>query len=182
MLATGLGLGLSESAGGPQRPDTWFVPGSPQLRVEVRTGCPHSITRYQDVVSTYTGPALVPPKPLRGMICSYAPARGRKWNQLLVGMSRLGGAAAGTLAAAVRQLQLDGPPPAPIAACPMEGGTVAVIGFSYRSGLNVGLWFETSGCPTIDNGWNGAWYEGNPSFYKTFMAVFDRLPSPAGQL
>jgi hypothetical protein len=58
---------------------------------------------------------------------------------------------------------------------------VAVIGFSFPGRPDVGLWYDASGCQTLDNGRIGSFEGGNPSFYDGFLNVVDRLSPPLGQ-
>jgi hypothetical protein len=48
--------------------------------------------------------------------------------------------------------------------CPAAVGAGALIGFSYASGPDVGLWYSASGCQTLDNGRLGSFQGENPSF------------------
>jgi hypothetical protein len=157
-------------------PGVWSVSRSPKLRVHVATGCPASVAAYQDVVNTFPGPPLVPPNPEAGIICRYGPSATRPETAQLERKARLGPAQAGTLASAIRRLNLA--PPTGVTHCPADFGLVAVIGFSFPGRADVGLWYEASGCQTLDNGRIGAFEGGNPSFYNGFLNTIDRLSPP----
>jgi hypothetical protein len=87
-------------------------------------------------------------------------------------------AQAQALGAVVRSLDLT--PPAGTAHCPAAFGTVALIGLSYATRQDIGLWYEASGCQTLDNGRIGASETGNPSFYNRFLSTVNRLSPPVG--
>jgi hypothetical protein len=120
---------------------------------------------------------LVPPDPIEGLICRYGP-------QLHLGQN---GAGTGSLASslhlrkeqavaladAIRQIDLTSPPGS--ASCPADDGEVTLIGLAYADRADVGLWYKSSGCQTLDNGRIGAAEIGNPSFYEDFASVIDQL-------
>lgn len=184
-------LGLAAVAGGlvfgdravaasaPAQPGSvWYVSRAPKLRVDVAAGCPASIGTYQDVVNTFPGPPLVAAGPTRGLICRYSPRASTSRPGNLVHQVRLTRAQAQALGAVVRSLDLT--PPAGTAHCPAAFGTVALIGLSYATRQDIGLWYEASGCQTLDNGRIGASETGNPSFYNRFLSTVNRLSPPVG--
>ena len=154
----------------------WNVSRSPKLHVDVAAGCPASIGADQDVVNTFAGPPLVPPGPKAGLICRYGPSATKPGPAGLKRQTRLGPAQAGDLATVVRRLNLTAP--SGVTNCPADFGLVAVIGFSYPGRADVGLWYQASGCQTLDNGRIGAFEVGNPSFYNGFLSAVDRLSPP----
>jgi hypothetical protein len=165
-------LGLSSTPG--QQPKTadsaiWHVSRSPKLHVDVAASCPRSVSAYQDVANTFAGPPLVPANPYRGLICRYygAPHTGSLGRQ-----TRLDAAQAAGLANVVRKLDLK---PPVLAMCPMDNGAFALIGLSYHGRADVGLWYATSGCQTLDNGRIGAAEVANPSFYVGFEGAINKL-------
>jgi hypothetical protein len=143
-----------------------------KLRVDVEAGCPRSVVGYVGVVSTYGGSKLVPADPTGGIICRYsptgdaAPAAGQLTQQ-----TRLDSAQAANLATAIRSLKLG--TQSGKVECPAYTGKYVVIGLSYASQRDVGLWYGASGCGGIDNGRIGTDF---------FGAVADLLPrlSPPG--
>jgi hypothetical protein len=157
----------------------WHVSRAPKLRVDVVTGCPGSVTAFQDVVNTFPGPPLVPAHPKAGLICRYGPSTAKPGPVKLERQTRLDLAQADLLATVVRQLSLA--PPTGVSHCPADFGLVAVVGLSFAGRPDVGLWYDASGCQTLDNGRIGAFEGGNPSFYNGFLSVVDRLSPPVGQ-
>jgi hypothetical protein len=151
----------------------WHVSRSPKLRVDVATGCPRSLRTDQDVVNTFPGPPLVPPNPTGGLICRYhgLPSAGALGRQ-----TRLNAAEAKPLAQVVRKLDLK--PPPELVSCPMDSRSFAVVGFSYHGRPDVGLWYWTSGCQSLDNGRIGAAEIANPSFYTGFEDAINKLSPP----
>jgi hypothetical protein len=157
----------------------WTVSRWPKLRVDVASGCPASLGAYKDVVNTFPGPPLVPPNPTAGIICRYGPATNTTATARLERRTQLGRVEAGTLSTVVRRLSLA--PPTGISSCPADFGIVALIGFSYPGRADVGLWYQASGCQTLDNGRIGSFEGGNPSFYNAFLNIIDRLSPPGGR-
>lgn len=179
-LAAGGGAAAGVLATRGSSAGTWFTPGRPPLEVSVRGGCPGSVAGYADVVTAYPGPSLVPANPTRGLICRYGPGVGiglsASSRALLVSSTRLDAGRAQQLAGAIRQIRLT--PSVGVFACPNDDGSVAVIGLAYGGRADVGLWYRTSGCQTLDNGRIGAFEGGNRSFYVGFEGVIDRLSPP----
>lgn len=154
----------------------WHVSRAPKLAVDVAAGCPKSVRGYRDVVNTFPGPPLVPAGPVSGMICRYWPSYSPRRADALARQRHLGTADARKLARAVRELDLSAPTGA--LACPADFGTVALIGFSYPNRPDVGLWYDASGCQSVDNGRLGASEPGNPTFYVGFLGLVNRLSPP----
>ncbi len=184
MLAAGIGAFVAVMATrggtGTGGAGTWFTTSSPALSLSVAAGCPGSDASYADVVNTFPGPPLVPADPSAGLICRYGPGVGLGVDGsglgLLVSSTRLDRAEAQQLAHVIRQIGLS--EPSGVVSCPDDIGEVAVIGFSYPDRTDVGLWYRTTGCQTLDNGRIGAFEEGNPSFYDAFETGIDRLSPP----
>ena len=84
----------------------WYVSRSPKLRVDVAAGCPASVSAYQDVVNTFPGPPLVPPRPDGAIVCRYL---GPSCPRQLALQTRLDEAEAQLLSEAVRRLSLRPP-------------------------------------------------------------------------
>ena len=167
-------------AGGANGAGTWFQPSSPKLEVNVAKGCPSSLAGFQDVVNTFPGPPLVPAGPSAGLICRYGPIYGvgptPASQRLLATSKQLNEGQAEELAAVIRSLTLT----VSVGAfhCPADFGEVAVIGFAYPGKTDVGLWYRTTGCQTLDNGRIGAFDGGNPSFYNGFVNLIEHLSPP----
>ena len=153
------------------------IPKVEQLRVDVAAGCAQTLTGYVGVVTTYHGSLLVPANPVRGLICRYYPAGGVRSPDSghLARQTRLDPAEAETLAGAIRGLDLR--VPSGSWSCPADSGTHVVIGLTYLSDPDVGLWYRASGCQTIDNGNLGAFQSDNPSF-STFQELLNQLSPP----
>jgi hypothetical protein len=154
----------------------WHVSRSPKLRVKVAAGCPRTVPTDQDVVNTFPGPPLVPASPTAGLVCRYygSPRSGQLGRQ-----THLDAAQARLLVTVVRKLDLA--PPVSGAHCPMDNRAFAVVGLSYHGRADVGLWYSTSGCQTLDNGVIGAAEVGNPGFYVGFEGVIDKLSAPLAE-
>jgi|HubBroStandDraft_6_1064221.scaffolds.fasta_scaffold355586_2 hypothetical protein len=167
-------------AGGANGDGAWFQPSSPKLEVNVANGCLKSLASFQDVVNTFPGPPLVPAEPRAGLICRYQPIYGLgptpAGQRLLATSKRLNTAQAQELATVIRSLALT----ASVGAfhCPADFGEVAIIGFAYDGKADIGLWYRTTGCQTLDNGRIGAFEGGNPSFYIGFVNLIERLSPP----
>jgi hypothetical protein len=59
-----------------------------------------------------------------------------------------------------------------VANCPAATGAFAILAFSYPHHRDVDLWWNTTGCQSIDNGRIGASQIGSTSF-GAFQTVFD---------
>lgn len=147
-------------------------PPKPTTRVTVAGGCPHSLGTAADVRNDSAGliRQLVPVgvTPDAGLICRYPGSRTQP-----AGPMALGPDAVGTLARALAQVRIGGPPGE--THCPADFGSVAIIVLRYADRDDVDLWYRTSGCQTLDNGHVSAFEGGNPSFYDTFMNTYARL-------
>jgi hypothetical protein len=86
---------------------------------------------------------------------------------------RLNAAQASRLGAVVDKVSTA--PPKGAYSCPAGWNTATVIAFSYRGRSDADLWYYDSGCQTLDNGKIGAFQGGNPSFYRGFVSMIDRL-------
>lgn len=149
-------------------------PQEPKLSVRVETGCPTSDSNVADVVNTFPGPPLVPPDPTAGLICRYGPRLGSGLpdSGRLVRSKLLGPDLAKQLVGAIRRVNLAKPSGELL--CPSEEGYVTIIGFSYQGRRDVGLWYQSTGCQTLDNGKLGAFQGSNPSF-GDFQSVIEAL-------
>ncbi len=83
---------------------------------------------------------------------------------------------AGRLANAIRQINLA--KPSGRFNCAGDVGEATMIGLSYPRRSDVGLWYQSSGCQTLDNGRIGAFQGANPSFYTGFETTVDQLVPP----
>jgi hypothetical protein len=165
-------------------PRVSISPGSVVLEVSVSAGCPVSDVGYTDVANTFPGPPLAPPNPIGGLICRYGPGPHLGLNGAgkgnLASSTHLRQEQAVKLVDAVRQIQLT--EPSGLSGCPDDVGQVTVIGLAYADRVDVGLWYKSGGCQTLDNGRIRTAEVGNPSFYQGFASVIDQLsPVPVSQ-
>lgn len=173
---------LALAACGASGPSVWHIPTRhPQIRVTLRSGCPPAIVGYHDVKNPGGGLSnkLVPLNPRQGLICRYGPRLllhgGGESGPALYRRSSLSNQKAADLARVIDDISTVGPPPGPVAACPADAGSASVIVFGYKSGPDADLWYGDAGCQTLDNSRIGAYDEGNPSFYRSFIPIIDGL-------
>lgn len=156
----------------------WVItPGHPEVHVLVSSGCAATLEGVKDVVNAYAGDELVPPDPVSGMICRYRasfpePDATGAPRSLYSGVALDTAVAAhlATVIDAISTLAPQGP-----TACPSDFGSASIIAFAYTGRADVDLWFSDSGCQTLDNGRIGAFEEGNPSFYGSFLTLVNQL-------
>jgi hypothetical protein len=152
----------------------------PNIRVVVEDGCPRTLGRARDVENRPEGLAtrLVPEgaEPVAGLVCEYTGSPTAK-TPLATKLARrvpLDAHQAARLAVATGHVSVA--PAHGTTSCPNpQLGSEAIIAFAYDTGRIVDLWYETSGCQTLDNGYVLAFQGGNPSFYSGFQPVFDEL-------
>jgi hypothetical protein len=172
---------LLAACGGPR---IWQIQaGHPQIRVTLREGCPATVVGYHDVKNPGGGSSdrLVPANPRQGLICRYGPRLLGPEGESGPGLYRstmLNESDATRLANVIDNISTAGPPPGPPAACPADAGSATIIVFSYSSEPAVDLWYSDEGCQTLDNSTIGAYEEGNPSFYNSFISTIDALSPP----
>lgn len=128
-------------------------------------------------MNSYGGDDLVPPGPTSGMICRYRPglpepgetgAPSSLYSSLMLPTD-----AAVHLATVIDAISTAAPQG--VASCPAAYGSASIIAFAYPSRADVDLWFNDSGCETLDNGRIGANEVGNPSFYNAFLTLVSQL-------
>jgi hypothetical protein len=150
------------------------------LEIDVAAGCPHSITGYTGVANTYGGSRLVPVGPISGLICRYQPQGGVASAEAgqLVRQDRLDSSDTNELASALRSITFPQTLPTK---CPKGTGSQVVMEFSYPSGLDVGVWYNASGCHTLDNGEVGGSEGVSPNYHNPFAhfeAIVNKLSPP----
>jgi hypothetical protein len=160
----------------------WYQPKHPQMQVSGTT-CARSLGEFQDVNApgrrALFGSHLVPVglRAVGAVLCRYAPSAGHgPEHRTLVAHATIGAADARKLERAARAVDLR--KPSGTASCPEADGTVVVIGFRTADHAAVGLWWDASGCQTIDNGVVGASQIGNASFSR-FQDVAAGVAGPA---
>lgn len=149
----------------------------PKIVVTVRGGCPATLGRATDVRNDGDGLSdhLLSGgmKPVRGLVCEYRSMQTPPFPTRLASSVRLEAADARRLATVIQNVSLR--PARGAFSCPeQEFGTVAVLAFDYGD-HTVDLWYQWSGCQTLDNGHVLAFQGANPSFYSRFQTVFDSL-------
>lgn len=147
-----------------------------------RSTCPAALHGIRDVARA-DGPedALLTTAPARAaLICTYSGTGGARpsADRALAGRARLGPAAATALATAAAEVSVARPPDGAVA-CPADSGTTTVITFAYRAGPPRSLWWNTSGCQTLDDGRLEASQPASPTFAR-FQEVFQRTTGRAG--
>ena len=169
--AAGGGHGSSDPPGPARQLRT------PAIRVTQATGCPASLGTAADVRNDPGGLTgrLVPTgtQPASALICRYPGMAVADRLHFPTGRVVLGRAAAGELARALGQVSLG--QPTGTFSCPADFNSVAIIVLRYPPRSDVDIWYKTSGCQTLDNGYVSAFEGGNPSFYNTFMNTYARV-------
>ncbi len=170
-------LGLAPLTATSLKP--WHIPPrAPTIRLLPARGCPQSLGHAQDVANrgSWVERELVPASPVGGLICRYAAARRPSSSPTLAHWARLDRAQARRLAGVIRELSTR--PPSGAVACPAGFYQATLIALSYRTRAPADLWYQDTGCRTLDNGWMGASEIANPGFYGRFAPLLDRLCAP----
>ncbi|GAA4193632.1 hypothetical protein GCM10022288_27720 [Gryllotalpicola kribbensis] len=160
-------------AGCSAAPGTWFTPSTPTISIAATSSCPATLGAARDVPDRSAGSATLLPasgKPPAALACSYT-------DRELSSQTRLGAAASRELASVVNEIDLS--KPTGTTSCPAQLDQITVIAFEIGNTDDVDLWWNDSGCQTVDNGRLGAFQGGNPSFYRTFQSTYARLVSAA---
>lgn len=142
------------------------TPGEVPVRVLVSDGC-RSVLGGQDVVNSYTGDELVAPGPVGGLICRYSS------NRSLYASVDLATRDAVRLSVVIDAISTA--TPQGTFHCPAAVDSASIIAFAYAGRADVDLWFNDSGCETLDNGRIRAYESGNPSFYNSFLTLVNEL-------
>jgi hypothetical protein len=161
-----------------------FSADGKRVHIAAASGCPATLGKATDVFNVISAsPALLPtaPSPLAGLICSYGSKPGNRptstpgssgkpskvrFTSGLTHQATLSASDDRRLAATITALSMAPPPPGPVN-CPMAlVGEREVLVLSYSPSLDIDLWFEDTGCETLDNGTLTSWQIANPSFSK----------------
>lgn len=163
---------------------SWDTPRTPTISVQVDVGCPPRVTKARDVVNADpVDRTLVPTGilPNAAVACIYSGQLNPSTNHLAIILDSAGAA---RTAASLQHVSLKRP--TGTVNCPGDSGAFAILAFSYPHRPDVDLWWDTTGCQTIDNGRIGASQIASDGFGR-FQETFDRaaklpngpyLPSP----
>jgi len=157
-----------------------YSAGTPEVHIAVGDSCPATLGNAADVSNPKAGltRSLVPvgPSPASGLVCQYDAhlSAGTVASPSVVRSVALSAAKASRLARALGAVSLK--KPSGTFHCPMDVGSIAIIALHYvgRSD-DVDVWYETSGCQTLDNGHVSAFQGANPSFYDGFESTFAEM-------
>jgi hypothetical protein len=109
------------------------------------------------------------------VICWYgAPASS---DEVLIHTSLVNGRTARALSAAIDRLRTA--VPSGQTHCPVASSREAVIAFGMGNGSVIDLWYNDTGCQTLDNGRLRAFETGDPAFSETFIPLVLGLLPPA---
>jgi hypothetical protein len=149
---------------------SWDAPRTPTISVAVADGCPPAVAKARDVANADPGDSSLLPagiSPDAGLVCAYSGPLNPSSNHLAL---TLDASKAGHIVDVLRRLSLK--QPIGSVNCPADTGAFAILAFSYPHHPDVNLWWNTTGCQSIDNGRIGASQIGSPSFGE-FQAAFD---------
>ena len=147
---------------------SWFRPSKPTISVSASASCPSTLGPARDVPDRSDGSAtlLASGTPSAALACAYR-------NRGLVSQTRLGAHAAGELASVINKIDLRAPQGN--FNCPAAFDSATIIAFRIGHIDDVDLWWNDSGCQTLDNGRLGGFEGANPSFYRAFLNTITRL-------
>ena len=147
------------------------------LHVLAASGCPRSIAGYQDVSNADEGLTermLPKERPIGGMICAFgSPFPANPHTVRRVSLTR---AEAWRLAETIDRMRFVSAGNSR-QSCPNDQDLNDVIVFAYSTRADVDLWYHTSGCSYLDNGFVVVNEVANPSFYDSFVPMIARLTS-----
>jgi len=177
-LAAGLLPAILAACGGGSTSGTaiWLIPRrAPDVRVTLSGGCPPNVAFNGDIRNDQVGldDHLLQENPLRGLVCRYSATAG---GPALYRMTSLDETSARQLAEVILRVSTAAPHGA--TSCPAAFPTATILVFSYLRHSDVDLWYNDTGCQTLDNGRVGAFQGGNPAFYGPFESLIDRLSPP----
>jgi hypothetical protein len=149
---------------------------SSPARVVVSRSCPGGLGTANGVSNAYSGAQLVAPNPTSGLICRYTPpypfgAQPNPDPASLSAQVRLSTSQAVHLSTVIDAINTAVPTGS--TSCPPDLRSVSVIAFAYSRGRDIDLWFEDSGCQTLNNGRVEVFEEGNPEFYGAFDPLIE---------
>jgi hypothetical protein len=134
-----------------------YSAGTPEVHIAVGDSCPATLGNAADVSNPKAGltRSLVPvgPSPASGLVCQYDAhlSAGTVASPSVVRSVALSAAKASRLARALAAVSLK--KPRGTFHCPMDVGSIAIIALHYAGRSDdVDVWYETSGCQTLENG------------------------------
>jgi hypothetical protein len=145
--------------------------------VTIVGGCPASVAGYADVSNprgdliSHMLPSGIPGD---GLICRYSGSIRPGHPDALAGATFLARSDAAALARSTNAIW-TGFAGSSVSGCPEDNGLVDVIVFGYLGQSDIDLWYDASGCQSLDNGYISGEEGGNPSFYDGFQPVIARL-------
>lgn len=149
---------------------SWYTPRTPTISLTVAAGCPTTVMHARDVANVDPGDSALLPAgamPDAALICAYSGPLNPS-NQHLA--KTLSADATRRIADALPHVSLARPR-GPVS-CPADSGAFAILALSYPHHPDVSLWWNTTGCQSIDNGRIGASQIASPSF-SDFQNTFD---------
>lgn len=152
-----------------------FQKAGPTVTVSPGAGCPTTIGSARDVANDRAPTRRLLPsgiEPVAALVCWYDAST-------LARSVRLDTAAATRLDTAIGHISLAVPDG--VFNCPAAlASPRIVLAFVYGPGRTVDLWYDPTGCATLDNGDVSASEAGNSSFYSGFYDAF-RATTHAGK-
>lgn len=167
-----LGVGailLASVLSGCAAPGTWFQPSKPTISISSSKTCPRALGPARDVPDHSGGSkGLLPTsgEPSTVLVCTYE-------NRTLTGQSKLGPDEARALASAINNVDLAAPQNGRHN-CPAASDSVTLFAFRFGRRDDIDMWWNDSGCQTIDNGRLGA-----SGVTNEFQSVYARLVASA---
>jgi hypothetical protein len=144
------------------------------VRLAATGPCPTSLRGFGDVANAEDdlGHELLPAAPRFGVVCWYGTSAS------LVSTSLVDGRSAAALGAAIDALSTK--VPQGVTNCPAAFASAAVLALALPHGVVVDLWYDDTGCQSLDNGYLRAYETGNPAFYERFIPLATGLRPAAG--
>ena len=182
LAAIGLGVGIEATgSSGSSRPPqaNWTISSRrPLVHIPAKGPCPTSVRGDNDVANAKDDLSshLLPQGALFGIICRYTSSPARSPFQL-VRSALVNGRTAQAFENTVAKIRTTRP--AWVAHCPAAIARVTVLAFGYAHGRVVDLWYEDSGCQTLDNGYLEASELSNPPFQQFIGLVAEIAPIPS---
>jgi hypothetical protein len=147
---------------------------SSPIRLLASHPCPVTLGAADGVSNPGIGDELVWPNPSSGLICRYAPPSpfntdfdldpGSLYAQVWLTRSQ-----AARLAAVIESISTAVPTGS--FHCPAAFDSASLIVLAYTSAPDIDLWFQDTGCQTLDNGKIRAFEVGNPNFFGPFDSL-----------